>query len=294
MSILVKAETRVLVQGITGNQGSFHTRLMLEYGTQVVAGVVPGRGGQEVSGVPVFDTVAEAVAAHRPDCGIIFVPAFAAPDAILEEVAAGIPLIVCITEGIPVLDMIPVYHKVRAAGARLIGPNCPGLISPAEKIKVGIMPGQIHRPGPVGVVSRSGTLTYEVVQALSDAGLGQSTCVGIGGDPIIGMSFVEVVQMFESDPDTKGVVVIGEIGGADEEDCAAYIADRGTKPVVAFVAGRSAPPEKRMGHAGAIVSGGAGTAQGKIEAFRRAGVEVAELPGDVAKIMASKLGARVR
>ncbi len=289
MSVLVGADTRLLVQGITGNQGSFHTRLMLDYGTNVVAGVVPGRGGQLVHEVPVFDTVAEAVEQTQPNCGVIFVPAFAAPDAILEQVAGGIPLIVCITEGIPVIDLIPVYHRVRAAGSRLIGPNCPGLISPGHNVKVGILPGQIHMPGPVGVVSRSGTLTYEVVQSLSELELGQSTCVGIGGDPIIGTSFIEVVEMFERDPLTEAIVVIGEIGGANEERCAEYIADNVTKPVVAFVAGRTAPPEKRMGHAGAIVSGGSGTAMEKIHAFESVSVTVAAIPDDIGAAVRSKL-----
>ena len=292
MSILIGANTRVLVQGITGNQGTFHTRQMLDYGTKVVAGVVPGRGGQEVHGVPVFDTVAEAVSAEAPTCGVIFVPAFAAADAMLEEIDAGVPLVVCITEGIPTVDMVSVYHAARSAGVRLIGPNCPGLINPGARAKVGIMPGGIHAPGPVGVVSRSGTLTYEVVQALTDAELGQSTCVGIGGDPIIGSSFVEIVELLQADPQTEGIVVIGEIGGSDEEECAAYIAERVDKPVVAFVAGRAAPPEKRMGHAGAIVSGGSGTAQGKIEAFRKAGVEVADMPGDTARLIAARLKSR--
>ena len=289
MSILVDADTRVLVQGITGNQGLFHTRLMLDYGANVVAGVVPGRGGQSVHDVPVFDTVEEAIDRTQPNCGIIFVPAFAAPDAILEQAAAGIPLIVCITEGIPVIDMIPVYHRVRAAGSRLIGPNCPGVISPAHKVKVGILPGQIHMPGPVGVVSRSGTLTYEVVQSLSALGLGQSTCVGIGGDPIIGTSFIDVVEMFERDPSTEAIVVIGEIGGTDEEQCSDYIAANVSKPVFAFIAGRTAPPEKRMGHAGAIVSGGSGTAMEKIEAFERAGVRVAAIPDEIAAAVRSTL-----
>ena len=289
MSVLLGADTRLLVQGITGNQGSFHARLMLDYGTNVVSGVVPGRRGQMVHEVPVFDTVSEAVERTQPNCGVIFVPAFAASDAILEQTAAGIPLIVCITEGIPVIDMISVYHRVRAAGSRLIGPNCPGLISPAHNVKVGILPGQIHRPGPVAVVSRSGTLTYEVVQSLSALGLGQSTCVGIGGDPIIGTSFIEAVELFERDPATEAIVVIGEIGGADEERCAEYIPGNVTKPVVAFVAGRTAPPEKRMGHAGAIVSGGSGSAVDKIAAFKNAGVTVAKIPDDIAVAVRSQL-----
>lgn len=289
MSILIDASTRVMVQGITGRQGSFHTNLMLEYGAKVVSGVVPGRGGQVEHGVPVFDTVADAVAETEPNCGIVFVPAFAAADAVAEQVGAGIELVVCITEGIPLLDIIPVYHRARSAGVRLIGPNCPGLITPQDRVKVGIMPGQIHIPGPVGLVSRSGTLTYEVVQALTDGALGQSTCVGIGGDPIIGTNFIDCVRMFEDDPATEGIVVIGEIGGSDEEECAEFIKSSVSKPVVAFVAGRAAPPEKRMGHAGAIVSGGSGTAQAKIDAFREAGVAVAEFPADVARLMNDRL-----
>ena len=296
MSILIDAGTRVLVQGITGRQGSFHTKLMLDYGGKVASGVVPGRGGQVEHGVPVFDTVVEAVAETEPNCGIVFVPAFAAADAVAEQVDAGIDLIVCITEGIPVLDIIPVYHRARSAGVRLIGPNCPGLITPGDRVKVGIMPGQIHVPGPVGLVSRSGTLTYEVVQSLTDEGLGQSTCVGVGGDPVIGTNFIDCVRMFEEDPATEGIVVIGEIGGTDEEGCAEFIAGNVSKPVVAFVAGRAAPPETTMGHAGAIVSGGSGKAQAKIDAFRAAGVSVAVFPADVARLMKERLrsGARPR
>jgi succinyl-CoA synthetase alpha subunit len=289
MSVLIDSDTRVLVQGITGRQGSFHTNLMIEYGTKVVSGVVPGRGGQVEHGVPVFNTVAEAVAATEPNCGLVLVPAFAAADAVDEQIAAGIDLIVCITEGIPVLDIMPVYHRAAAAGVRLIGPNCPGLITPGDNVKVGILPGQIHIPGPVGLVSRSGTLTYEVVQALTDVGLGQSTCIGIGGDPVIGTNFIDCVRMFQDDPDTEGIVVIGEIGGSDEEECAEFIANEVTKPVAAFVAGRAAPPEKRMGHAGAIVSGGSGTAQAKIDAFRAAGVSVADFPADVARLMKERM-----
>ena len=289
MSILLNGDTRVLVQGITGRQGSFHTNLMIEYGTKVVSGVVPGRGGQVEHGVPVFNTVAEAVAETQPNCGLVLVPAFAATDAVDEQIAAGIDLIVCITEGIPVLDIIPVYHRAAAAGVRLIGPNCPGLITPGDNVKVGILPGQIHIPGPVGLVSRSGTLTYEVVQALTDVGLGQSTCIGIGGDPVIGTNFIDCVRMFQDDPATEGIVVIGEIGGSDEEECAEFIANEVNKPVVAFVAGRAAPPEKRMGHAGAIVSRGSGTAQAKIDAFRAAGVSVADFPADVARLMKERM-----
>ncbi len=289
MSVLIDGDTRVLVQGITGRQGSFHTNLMIVYGTKVVSGVVPGRGGQVEQGVPVFNTVAEAVAATQPNCGLVLVPAFAAADAVDEQIAAGIDLIVCITEGIPVLDIIPTYHRAAAAGVRLIGPNCPGLITPGGNVKVGILPGQIHIPGPIGLVSRSGTLTYEVVQALTDMGLGQSTCIGIGGDPVIGTNFIDCVRMFQDDPDTEGIVVIGEIGGSDEEECAEFIANEVTKPVAAFVAGRAAPPEKRMGHAGAIVSGGSGTAQAKIDAFCAAGVSVADFPADVARLMKERM-----
>jgi len=289
MSILIDGNTRLLVQGITGREGEFHARQMLQYGTSVVAGVTPGRGGQEVAGVPVFDTVAQAVAATSPNASIIYVPAVAAPDAILEAVAGGIPLVVCITEGIPTLDMIRVYHQVRQRGVRLVGPNCPGLISPG-KSKVGIMPGHIHRSGPVGVVSRSGTLTYEIVQALTSHDLGQSTCVGIGGDPIVGTSFTDVLELFKADAETKAVVLIGEIGGDDEERAAEYVASGFGKPVVGFVAGRTAPPGKRMGHAGAIISGGAGTAAEKMAALRRAGVRVVDSPSEVPRAVAEAIG----
>ena len=289
MSILVGRDTRLMVQGITGKQGSFHTKLMLEYGTNLVSGVVPGRGGQLEHGVPVFNTVFHAVRETNPNCGIVFVPPFAAADAVAEQIEGGIELIICITEGIPVLDIIPIYHLAKSSGVRLIGPNCPGLITPGKSVKVGIMPGQIHSSGPVGLVSRSGTLTYEVVQALTDMGLGQSTCVGVGGDPIVGTNFIDCVQMFEDDPMTEGIVVIGEIGGRDEEDCAEYILQNVSKPVVGFVAGTAAPPEKRMGHAGAIVSGGMGTAQAKIDAFCEAGVAIAEFPADVARLMNDSL-----
>lgn len=289
MSILVDASTRLLVQGITGREGEFHTRQMLQYGTSIVAGVTPGRGGQEVAGVPVFNTVAQAVTATSPNASIIYVPAVAAPDAILEAAASGIPLVVCITEGIPTLDMIRVYHQVRQRGVRLVGPNCPGLISPG-KSKVGIMPGHIHRSGPVGVVSRSGTLTYEIVQALTSHDLGQSTCIGIGGDPIVGTSFTDVLELFKADAETKAVVLIGEIGGNDEERAAEYVASSFGKPVVGFVAGRTAPPGKRMGHAGAIISGGAGTAAEKMAALRRAGVRVVDSPSEVPQAVAEMIG----
>ncbi len=280
MSILVDRNTRLLVQGITGREGSFHTTQMVEYGTNVVAGVTPGGKGKEVAGVPVFDTVAEAVAATQPNVSIIYVPARFAPDAIYEAVDNGIPFVICITEGIPVADMVAVYAHVREKGARLLGPNCPGIITPGQA-KVGIMPGFIHMPGPIGLVSRSGTLTYEVVDALTKAGLGQTTAIGIGGDPIIGTSFVDALALFEADPETKAIVMIGEIGGTDEEDAARFISERVTKPVVGFIAGRTAPPGKRMGHAGAIISGGAGTAAEKIAALEAAGVPVADRPSAV-------------
>ncbi len=280
MSILIDRETRLLVQGITGREGSFHTTQMVEYGTNVVAGVTPGGRGKTVAGVPVFDTVADAVGETGANASIIYVPARFAPDAVYEAVDAGIPFVVCITEGIPVSDMVPVAAYVKAKGARLLGPNCPGLITPGEA-KVGIMPGSIHTPGPVGLVSRSGTLTYEVVDALTRAGLGQSTAVGIGGDPVIGTSFVDALRLFQDDPKTEAIVVIGEIGGSDEEDAARFIAEHVTKPVAGFIAGQTAPPGKRMGHAGAIISGGTGTAAEKIAALEGAGVRVAESPSQV-------------
>lgn len=289
MSILVGAQTRLLVQGITGREGSFHTAQMVEYGTKVVGGVTPGARGKTVAGVPVFNTVAEAVAETNANTSILYVPARFAPDAIYEAVDAGISLVVCITEGIPILDMVPVYAYVKAKGARLIGPNCPGVITPGEA-KVGIMPGYIHTPGPVGIVSRSGTLTYEVVDALSRAGLGQSTAVGIGGDPIIGTSFVDVLRLFQDDPQTEAIVLIGEIGGTDEEDAATFIREQVTKPVIGFIAGRTAPPGKRMGHAGAIISGGTGTAAEKVAALTAAGVTVAERPSQVPELVRAALG----
>ena len=280
MSILVDRDTRVLVQGITGREGSFHTEQMVEYGTNVVSGVTPGGKGKSVAGAPVFDTVADAVAETAPNVAIIFVPARFAPDAIYEAIDNGLPLVVCITEGIPVADMVPLYAHVQNRGSRLLGPNCPGLITPGEA-KVGIMPGFIHTPGPVGVVSRSGTLTYEVVDALSRAGTGQSTAVGIGGDPIIGTSFVDVLGLFEADPATEAIVMIGEIGGNDEETAAQFIQEHVTKPVVGFIAGQTAPPGKRMGHAGAIISGGSGTAAEKMAALEAAGVRVVDRPSAV-------------
>ena len=289
MSILVDKGTRLLVQGITGREGSFHTQQMVEYGTAVVGGVTPGGRGKSVAGAPVFDTVADAVAETGANVSIIYVPARFAPDAIYEAVDAGIPFVVCITEGIPVADMVPVYAYVRAKGARLLGPNCPGLITP-DQAKVGIMPGFIHAPGPIGLVSRSGTLTYEVVDALTRAGLGQSTAVGIGGDPIIGTSFVDALALFQEDAATEAIVLIGEIGGSDEEDAARFIEERVTKPVVGFIAGRTAPPGKRMGHAGAIISGGTGTAAEKVAALEAAGVRVAESPFQVPDLLRSAMG----
>jgi succinyl-CoA synthetase alpha subunit len=279
MSILVGSDTRLLVQGITGREGEFHSRAMLDYGTRIVAGVTPGKGGQSAldGRVPVYDTVADAVAQSGANATCIFVPAPFAPDAMLEAADAGIPLVICITEGIPALDMLRVYHALRGRGVRLIGPNCPGATTAGEA-KVGIIPGDIHRPGVVGLVSRSGTLTYEVVQALTDAGIGQSTCVGIGGDPIVGTSFTDVLELFNADPGTEAIVMIGEIGGDEEERAAAYCAANVRKPMAAFIAGRTAPPGRRMGHAGAIISGGAGTAESKRSALEAAGIAVADSP----------------
>jgi len=285
VSILVNKDTRVLVQGITGREGSFHTEQMIAYGTNVVGGVTPGKGGEWIGQVPVFDTVKTAVEATGANCSVIYVPARFAADAILEAADAEIPLIVCITEGIPILDMIKVRAFLDQKGVRLVGPNCPGLLTPGEA-KVGIMPGHIAMPGSIGVVSRSGTLTYEVMDALTKRGMGQSTCVGIGGDPINGTSFIDVLAMFEEDPATEKIVLIGEIGGTDEERAARFIAEHVTKPVVAFIAGRTAPPGKRMGHAGAIVEGGTGTAEDKIRALEAVGVKVAEHPEQIADLLA--------
>ena len=290
MSILVDENTKLLVQGITGREGTFHTEQMLEYGTNVVAGVTPGKAGQEVHGVPVFNTVQEAVEATGANASVIYVPAKFSVDAIYEAVDNGIKLVVCITEGVPVNDMIAVYHHTKAKGAVLIGPNCPGITTPG-KGKIGIMPGFIHTPGKVGVVSRSGTLTYDVVDALTKAGLGQSSVVGIGGDPIIGTAFVDVLEMFQNDPETEAIVMIGEIGGDDEETAAEYIKANVTKPMAGFIAGRTAPPGKRMGHAGAIISGGSGTAKGKIDALEAAGVAVAERMSEIPELLKAKLGA---
>ncbi|MBI2403152.1 MAG: succinate--CoA ligase subunit alpha [Gemmatimonadetes bacterium] len=290
MSIFVDRQTRLVVQGITGRDGSFHARQMLEYGTAVVAGVTPGRGGQSFEGkVPVFDTVADAVATTGANTSVIYVPARFAADAVYEAADAGIQLIVCITEGIPVLDMTRVMPYVRERGARLIGPNCPGAISPGQS-KVGIIPGQICRPGRIGVVSRSGTLTYEIIHQLTRHGLGQSSCVGIGGDPIIGTNFIDCLAAFEADPGTDAIVMIGEIGGMDEQNAARYVADHVRKPVVGFIAGQTAPPGRRMGHAGAIISGSSGTAAEKMEALNAAGVAVMPRPADVVPLLQQRLG----
>ena len=289
MSIYIDSSSRVLIQGITGRDGSFHARQMREYGTDVVAGVTPGKGGQKFDGeVPIFDTVADAVAQTRANVTVIYVPPPFAADAMMEAAAAGIDLIVCITEGVPVLDMTRVYPYVREHGARLIGPNCPGLITPGES-KVGIIPGRICAPGAVGVVSRSGTLTYEIVDQLTRAGIGQSTCVGIGGDPINGTSFIDVLEAFENDPKTKAVAMMGEIGGTDEQEAARFVHDRMKKPVVGFIAGQTAPPGRRMGHAGAIISGSAGTAAEKIASFESAGMGVAKRPMDFVELLKKRM-----
>lgn len=280
MSILINENTKLLVQGITGRDGSFHAQKMLEYGTKVVAGVTPGKGGQDVAGIPVFNSVAEAKAKTGANTAVIYVPAKFAKDAMLEDIAAGIELIICITEGVPVTDMVEVSRELRKTKIRLIGPNCPGLISPG-KSKVGIMPGHIHKAGPIGVVSRSGTLTYEVVDNLTRAGIGQSTCVGLGGDPIIGTRFIDVLELFEKDPDTKGIVMVGEIGGEDEQLAAKYIKQHIKKPIVGFIAGKTAPEGKRMGHAGAIISGGDTTAKAKVQALTDAGVHVVDFTDEI-------------
>ena len=289
MSILIDQNTNVIVQGITGRDGGFHARTMLSDGTKVVAGVTPGKGGQEAEGVPVYNSVAEAMEKHRVDASVIFVPAKFATAAIREAADAGVPLIIAITEGVPELDMLETYHYVRGKGLRLIGPNCPGLISPG-KSKIGIMPWRIHKEGNIGVISRSGTLTYEVVYNLTSNGMGQSTCVGIGGDPIVGSNFIDMLELFEQDPDTAAVVVIGEIGGEDEEAAAEYIKNNMSKPVAAFISGRTAPPGKRMGHAGAIISGGKGTPAAKVQAFEDAGVPVADKPDEIPGLLKERLG----
>ena len=291
MSVLVGSETRLLVQGITGREGQFHARGALDYGTKVVAGVTPGKAGETVEGVPVFNTVRDAEAKTGANASVIFVPPPFAADAILEAVDARIPLAVCITEGIPALDMVEVMRVVSGSASRLIGPNCPGVISPG-KAKIGIMPGHIHKEGRVGVVSRSGTLTYEAVHQLTERGIGQSTCIGIGGDPVIGTNFVDALALFESDPGTDAVILIGEIGGNAEETAAAFIEKRMTKPVVAFIAGQTAPPGRRMGHAGAIIMGGKGTAKDKMAALSAVGATVVVSPAEMGSSMAAILGDR--
>jgi len=289
MSIFIDSSTKLIVQGITGRDGSFHAKQMIEYGTHVVAGVTPGKGGQFFeSTVPIFDTVYDAVQATGANTSVIYVPPMFAADAIMEAAAAGVKLIVCITEGLPVLDMTKVYPYVQEHGARLIGPNCPGLITPGQS-KVGIIPGRICMPGNVGVVSRSGTLTYEIVNQLTRAGIGQSSCVGIGGDPINGTNFIDCLAAFEADPQTKAVAMMGEIGGTDEQEAATFIKEHMKKPVVGFIAGQTAPPGRRMGHAGAIISGSAGTAAEKIEAFHAAGMGVAKRPVDFVDLIKARL-----
>ncbi len=289
MSIFVDKNTRLIIQGVTGNEGQFHGRQMIDYGTQVVAGVTPGKGGQTtLDAVPIFDTVQDAVDATRANASVVYVPSAFAADAALEAIEAGLKLVVVITEGIPTLSMMQVYWEAKRAGVTLIGPNCPGVISPG-KCKVGIMPGHIHRRGSIGVISRSGTLTYEIVWALTSAKMGQSTCIGIGGDPIVGTSFIDALEAFNKDRGTKAVVMIGEIGGADEEKAAEWVKANMKKPVIGFIAGLTAPPGKRMGHAGAIIAGGRGTAQEKIEALRAAGIPVAQRPDQVAALVAEQL-----
>lgn len=288
MSILVDASTRAICQGLTGRQGRFHAEQCLEYGTRILAGATPGRGGQECLGLPVFDTAEEAVRATGADTSLVFVPAPAAADAIMAAADAGIRLIVCITEGVPVLDMVRIKAALKSFDCRLIGPNCPGVITPGQ-CKLGIMPGFIHEPGRIGIISRSGTLTYEVVHQTTAHGLGQTSCVGIGGDPVRGLNFIDCLEMFERDPDTEGIVMVGEIGGTDEEKAADYISSEVSKPVVAYIAGVTAPPGKRMGHAGAIVAGGQGTAEAKYEALQAAGVAVTRSPAEIGATMVKAL-----
>ena len=290
MSILVDNKTRLVVQGITGGEGSFHTQQMIEYGTKVVAGVTPGKGGTDFNGVPIYNTVDEAVKEQKANASAIFVPPAFAADAILEAANAGVKLIVCITEGIPANDMLKVFNAIKHLDVVLVGPNCPGVISPG-KAKIGIMPGFIHKKGNVGVVSRSGTLTYEAVKQLTDVKLGQTTCVGIGGDPIIGSQFTKIIKMFNEDPDTEGIVMIGEIGGSAEEEAAEFIKKNVQKPVVGFIAGRTAPPGRRMGHAGAIISGGKGTADEKMKIMKKAGIHVIESPAEIGSTMIKALEA---
>ena len=285
MTVLIDRDTRVVVQGITGHQGTVHTRQMKLFGSQVVAGVTPGRAGTEVEGVPVYDSVREAVAASRANAACIFVPAPGAKDALIESVDAGIPLSVIVTEHIPFHDMLVMYHYARSKGARIIGPNCPGIASPG-KSKVGIIPNVVFRPGRVGVVSRSGTLTYEIVNGITEHGLGESTCIGLGGDPVVGMSFVDALPLFQADPETDLIVMVGEIGGTAEEDAAEYIRHHVTKPIVAYIAGRSAPPGKRMGHAGAIITRGRGTAESKVAALEASGAKVARFPYEIPDLVA--------
>ncbi len=288
MSVLIDAETRVICQGLTGRQGTFHTQECLDYGTRVVAGVTPGRGGEERLGLPVYDTVRQAVSATGATVSMIYVPAPFAADAILEAADAGISLVVCITEGVPVLDMVEVKAVLAGQECRLIGPNCPGIITPGA-CKIGIMPGFIHEPGRVGIISRSGTLTYEAVFQTTKAGLGQTTCIGIGGDPVRGMSFIDCLELFEADPDTRGIILVGEIGGTDEEAAAEFIQSEVSKPVIAYIAGVTAPPGKRMGHAGAIISGGKGTAPAKFKALEQAGVVTVRSPAELGKVMTEAL-----
>lgn len=288
MSILVDENTRLVVQGLTGREGMFHTEQAIKYGTRVVGGVTPGKGGQKVLDVPVFNTVKDAVAKTKANASVIFVPPAFAPDAILEATDAGIALIVCITEGIPASDMIEVYQHVKKSNARLIGPNCPGVISPG-KCKIGIMPAHIHKKGNVGIISRSGTLTYETVSQLTALGIGQSTCVGIGGDPIIGMRFIDTLELFQRDRGTKAICMIGEIGGSAEEEAAYYIKKHVTKPVIGFIAGQTAPPGRRMGHAGAIISGGKGTAEEKMQVMKKCGIKVCKSPADLGQTAAKYL-----
>jgi succinyl-CoA synthetase alpha subunit len=289
LSVLVDKSTRLIVQGLTGKEGTFHAKQMIEYGTNIVGGVTPGKGGTTHEGVPVFNTVADAVRETGANASVIYVPPPFAADAIMEAAAAGLALVVCITEGIPARDMIGVHAFLESHATRLVGPNCPGVISPG-KCKVGIMPGHIHKEGTIGVVSRSGTLTYEAVHQLTQLGLGQSTCIGIGGDPIVGTTHVDALELFESDPETEAVVMIGEIGGTAEETAAQFVKERMTKPVVGFIAGQTAPPGRRMGHAGAIIAGGKGTAAEKMEAMREAGIHVVESPADIGARMKEVLG----